>query len=196
MTRPLRALNAGVLGAVVVLLMGSCADLDLIAKNEQANRLQSAAAFGALGEDIRIVTANAYPGSDNLDDVARWLGQSSAALAITDERFGVWTNVTKELTFIPEDSPGPTRKMIEDFDAAFVTWSATASASNRSLRACLKKKKTKPTKRCLAAAEVSSVAELTSAEALLNAEATTINRSLAGVRPEANSESAAPDTSG
>jgi len=86
--------------------------------------------------------------------------------------------------------------MIEDFDAAFVTWSATASASNRSLRACLKKKKTKPTKRCLAAAEVSSVAELTSAEALLNAEATTINRSLAGVRPEANSESAAPDTSG
>jgi hypothetical protein len=196
MTRPLRALNAGALGAVVVLLMGSCADLDLIAKDEQANRLQSAAAFGALGEDIRIVTAAAYPGSDNLDDVARWLSQSSAALAITDERFGVWTNVTKQLTFVPEDSPGPTREMIEGFDAAFVSWTATASASHRSVRACLENKKPKATSRCLEAAEVSSVAERTRAQALLNAQATTIDRSLAGVRPGANNEPAAPDTSG
>jgi uncharacterized membrane protein len=178
MTRPGRALLAGLIGLVVVLIMGSCAGLDLISKDEQANRLQAAAAFGALSEDIRIVAGKDYPGSDNLTNVASWLTDSSDALTVTDERFGVWTNVTAQLTFVPDDSPGPTREMIGAFDIAFVAWTTTASAFQRSVRKCLKNKKPKVAKKCLETAQVSSVPDRTATDAALATQVTMIQRSL------------------
>jgi len=175
----------------VALGVCSCSGLDLIAKDEQANRLQAAAAFGALHEDIRLVTANDYPGSDDLDAVAAWRTASADALKLTDERFGVWSNVTKQLTFVPEDSPGPTREMIADFDSAFVAWSTTSSAFNRSVRKCLRNKKPRVAKACLDTAQVSSLPDRTAADAALDAQAMTIERSLtkASTAPSAPLES-------
>lgn len=169
--------------------------MDLIAKDEQANRLQAAAAFGALNEDIRIVTATDYPGSDDLTSVAGWLTDSSAALQVTDERFGVWTNVTKQLTFVPGDSPGPTKEMIGDFDTAFVAWTTMASAFHRSVRKCLKNKKPKVAKKCLETAQVSNIAARTAAGADLDAQATTIQLSLTNASPAASDTPASPSTS-
>ncbi len=187
MTRPVRALAAVVVGLSTVLGMSSCADLDLISKDEQANRLQAAAAFGALHEDVRMMTASEYPGPDNLGDVQRWLTKSAEGLVVTDQRFGVWTTVTKELTFVPEDSPGPSEAMISDFDSAYVTWSATTSAFNRAVRKCLKNKKNKVAKRCLEEAQVASVASRAGADAELDATATTIRRSLENIKPVSSS---------
>jgi len=180
---------------VIVLILSACSGLDLISQDEQANRLQAAAAFGALDEDIRIVTANDYPGSDDLTIVANWHADSSATLLVTDERFGVWTNVTKQLTFIPANSPGPTEEMISDFDTAFVAWSTTVSSLHRSVRKCLKNKKPKVAKRCLETAQVSSVPDRSATSAALDAQVMTIRLSLTNVSATVVDTSASPAAS-
>lgn len=172
-----RALSIGsvVLGSFLTLT--ACADLDLISKDEQANRLQAAAAFGALREDVRVVQEEDFPGSNDLAAARNWRQTSQVALELANSQFLKWNVATSKLSFVPEDSPGPTKQMVEDFGAAFNNWSTVQGSFQRAVRKCLRVKKDKQASACLETAQVGSVPERLAADAELGSQLLTIEQS-------------------
>lgn len=155
-----------------------CSGADLIERSEQANRLQAAAAFGALAADVEATEATDYPGSADLAAVRRWEVTSSEQLAATSQRFVIWASQAATLTFVPSPPPGPDEAGITSFNQTYAKWSTTRRAYVRAVRRCLRGDKNKVVRKCLDNVQTSSAAGRLQADAAMSAQIAQLRLSL------------------
>lgn len=193
-------LTALMVSATVVVT--GCSGADLIERTEQANRLQSASAFGSLTADIESTQATDYPGSADLAAVKRWETTTTEQLGATSQRFATWSSLTETLTFVPSPPPGPSEAGITAFNQTYAQWSTTRRAYVRAVRRCLRGDKKKVIGKCLDNVQTSSAAGRLKADAAMSSEIarmrlslSTTDRSSAQPSPAETTNSATPSGS-